>query len=71
MVQILEGEDAIAKNRVLMGATDARRAEAGTIHGDFARGITANSVHGSDSAASARAEIAFVFATEEICERAR
>jgi len=69
MVQTLEGEDAIAKNRQLMGVTNPRDAEAGTIRADFGLNATANSVHGSDSAASARAEIAFFFAPEEICER--
>ncbi len=71
MVQVLEGENAVARNRELMGATDPRQALAGSIRADFARSVTENSVHGSDSAASAQAEIAFFFAPEEICERTR
>ena len=58
MVQVLEGEDAIQKNRDLMGATDPKKAETGTIRADFAQSIDANAVHGSDSAASAAVEIA-------------
>lgn len=70
MVQVLEGEDAIAKNRQLMGATNPQEAEAGTIRADFAQSIDANAVHGSDSPASAEREIAYFFAASEICERA-
>jgi len=70
MVQVLEGEDAIARNRELMGATDPREAAAGTIRADFAATIDANAVHGSDSAASAAREIAYFFAASEICPRA-
>lgn len=61
MIQALEGENAIAKNRDLMGATDPKKAEAGTIRADFAESIDANAVHGSDSAETARQEIAFFF----------
>jgi len=68
-VQVLEGEDAVAKNRELMGATDPREAEAGTIRADFAESIDANAVHGSDSPRSAAREIAYFFAASEICDR--
>ena len=61
MVQALEGEGAILKNRDLMGATDPKKAAKGTIRADFADSIDANAVHGSDAAATARAEIAFFF----------
>ena len=70
VVQVLEGENAIAKNRELMGATNPKEAEAGTIRADFAESIDANAVHGSDSPASAEREIAYFFAASEICERA-
>lgn len=69
VVQVLEGEDAIAKNRELMGATNPQEAEAGTIRADFAQSIDANAVHGSDSPASAEREIAYFFAASEICPR--
>ncbi len=69
-VQVLEGEGAIAKNRELMGATNPKEAEPGTIRADFAESIDANAVHGSDSSESAAREIAFFFATSELCERA-
>ena len=69
-VQVLEGQGAIAKSRELMGATNPKEAEAGTIRADFAESIDANAVHGSDSEASAAREIAFFFATSELCERA-
>ena len=69
MVQVLEGENAIARNRELMGATDPRKAEKGTIRADFADSIDANAVHGSDSAETARGEIAFFFPAIEICSR--
>ena len=69
VVQVLEGEDAIAKNRELMGATNPQEAAAGTIRADFAASIDANAVHGSDSPASAAREIAYFFAASEICER--
>ncbi len=61
MIQCLEGENAILKNRELMGATDPKKAEAGTIRADFADSIDANAVHGSDAAETAAAEIAFFF----------
>jgi len=63
MIQALEGEDAIAKNRELMGATDPKKAAPGTIRADFAESIDANAVHGSDAAATAAAEIAYFFPT--------
>ncbi|MCD8520898.1 MAG: nucleoside-diphosphate kinase [Saccharospirillaceae bacterium] len=69
VVQVLEGENAIAKNRELMGATNPKEAAAGTIRADFAESIDANAVHGSDSAASAEREIAYFFAQDEICSR--
>ena len=67
VVQVLEGENAIAKNREVMGATDPAKADAGTIRKDFAESIEANSVHGSDSPENAAQEIAFFFADIEIC----
>jgi nucleoside-diphosphate kinase len=70
VVQVLEGSDAIAQNRALMGATNPQQAEAGTIRADFAESIDANAVHGSDSPASAEREIAYFFATSELCPRA-
>src|SRR5882762_5434384 len=69
MVQVLEGEDAIARNRELMGATDPKKAEKGTIRADFAESIDANAVHGSDGPESARTEIAYFFAASEIFSR--
>ena len=69
VVQVLEGEGAIAKNRELMGATNTQEADAGTIRADFAQSIDANAVHGSDSAESAAREIDYFFAAEEICPR--
>ena len=68
-IQVLEGEGAMAKNRELMGATDPKKAEPGTIRADFAESIDANAVHGSDSAENAAIEIAYFFATTEICPR--
>ncbi|MEM6485385.1 MAG: nucleoside-diphosphate kinase [Pseudomonadota bacterium] len=68
-VQVLEGENAIALNRELMGATNPQEADAGTIRADFAESIDANAVHGSDSATSAEREIAYFFASSEICSR--
>jgi nucleoside-diphosphate kinase len=65
--QVLEGENAVALNREVMGATDPKKAAAGTIRKDFAEDIEANSVHGSDSAETAAAEIAFFFAGIELC----
>ena len=61
MVQALEGENAVAKNRELMGATDPKKAEPGTIRADFAESIDANAVHGSDGEETAKGEIAFFF----------
>ncbi len=61
MVQVLEGENAIAKNRELMGATDPKKADKGTIRADFADSIDANAVHGSDGPATAAVEIAYFF----------
>ena len=61
MIQVLEGEDAIAKNRDLMGATDPKKAAPGTIRADFAASIDANAVHGSDGPDTAKVEIAFFF----------
>ena len=69
VVQVLEGEDAIVRNRELMGATNPAEAAAGTIRADFAESIDANAVHGSDSPTSAEREISFFFSAEEICER--
>jgi nucleoside-diphosphate kinase len=68
VVQVLEGEGAIAKNRDIMGATNPANAAAGTIRKDFAESIEANSVHGSDSTETAAQEIAFFFSEMEICE---
>jgi nucleoside-diphosphate kinase len=67
VVQVLEGDGAVAKNREVMGATDPAKADAGTIRKDFAESIEANSVHGSDSPENAAQEIAFFFAGIEIC----
>ncbi|QTD44434.1 nucleoside-diphosphate kinase [Ottowia testudinis] len=61
MIQVLEGEGAIAKNRELMGATDPKKADKGTIRADFADSIDANAVHGSDAPETAAAEVAFFF----------
>ena len=69
MIQVLKGENAVAKNRDLMGATNPAEAAAGTIRADFAESIDANAVHGSDAPASAEREIAYFFDAEEICER--
>jgi len=71
MVQILEGEDAIAKNREVMGATNPKEAAAGTIRADFAESIDENAVHGSDGPDTAKAEMAFFFSDDEICPRLR
>lgn len=67
LVQVLEGENAVTLNRSLMGATNPQEAEPGTIRADFAESIDANAVHGSDSLQSAEREIAYFFASEEIC----
>ncbi len=69
MIQVLEGEDAIAKNRELMGATDPKKAVAGTIRADFARSIDANAVHGSDGPDTARTEIAYFFPASQVYAR--
>ncbi|MDO5686341.1 MAG: nucleoside-diphosphate kinase [Neisseria sp.] len=69
VVQVLEGENAVAKNRELMGATNPKEAAAGTIRADFAESIDANAVHGSDSLENAAIEIAYFFASTEICPR--
>ena len=66
VVQVLEGENAVARNREVMGATDPKKAAKGTIRADFAESIEANSVHGSDSAENARIEIAYFFSAIEI-----
>lgn len=67
LVQVLEGENAILKNRELMGATNPKEAAPGTIRADFADSIDKNAVHGSDSSETAKQEIAFFFKPEEIC----
>ena len=69
MVQVLEGENAIAKNRELMGATDPKKADKGTIRADFADSIDANAVHGSDGPETARMEIAYFFPALNIYSR--
>ncbi|MCJ7838848.1 MAG: nucleoside-diphosphate kinase [Burkholderiales bacterium] len=69
MVQVLEGEDAIAKNRELMGATDPKKADKGTIRADFADSIDANAVHGSDAVETAQVEIAYFFPTLNVYSR--
>lgn len=69
VVQVLEGENAVALNRDLMGATNPQEADAGTIRADFAETIDANAVHGSDSTTSAEREVAYFFGEGEICPR--
>lgn len=69
VVQVLEGDNAIAKNRELMGATDPKKADPGTIRADFASSIDANAVHGSDAPESAQREVAYFFSDDEICPR--
>ncbi|MDA0979403.1 MAG: nucleoside-diphosphate kinase [Proteobacteria bacterium] len=69
IVQVLEGEDAIALNRKLMGATNPKEADPGTIRADFAESIDANAVHGSDSPESARREIDYFFSADQLCDR--
>ena len=71
MVQVLEGEDAIAKNRELMGATNPAEAAAGTIRADFATTVDENAVHGSDAPETAEQEIAFFFGEDGVCDRTR
>ena len=69
VIQVLEGDSAIQKNRDLMGATDPKKAEKGTIRADFADSIDANAAHGSDSAENAALEIAYFFASFDLCPR--
>lgn len=69
LIQVLKGENAVAKNRDIMGATNPKEAAPGTIRADFADSIDANAVHGSDSAENAATEIAFFFEPSDICER--
>ena len=71
VVQVLEGENAVARNRELMGATDPKKADKGTIRADFASSIEENVVHGSDSVENAKAEIAYFFAAADLSPRAR
>lgn len=71
MVQVLEGEGAIARNREVMGATDPAKAAPGTIRADFATNVEQNAVHGSDGPETAATEVAFFFRPEEICARTR
>lgn len=71
MVQVLEGENAIAKNREVMGATNPAEAAAGTIRADFAKTVQENAVHGSDAIETAATEIAFFFSADEICSASR
>jgi nucleoside-diphosphate kinase len=71
MMQVLEGENAVLKNRELMGATNPAEAAPGTIRADFADSIDENAVHGSDAIETAREEIAFFFSDDEICSRTR
>ena len=69
MVQVLEGENAVQRNRDIMGATNPENALAGTLRADFADSFTANAVHGSDAVESAQREIAYFFDESEICPR--
>ena len=69
MVQVLEGDNAVAKNRDIMGATDPKKAAPGTIRADLAESIEQNVVHGSDSAENAAREVAYFFAETELCPR--
>lgn len=71
MVQVLEGDNAIARNREIMGATNPREAAAGTIRADFASSVQENAVHGSDGPDTAKTEIEFFFTDEELCPRTR
>ncbi|HEY9202650.1 MAG TPA: nucleoside-diphosphate kinase [Gammaproteobacteria bacterium] len=71
MVQVLEGENAIAKNREVMGATNPKDAAPDTIRGKFASSIDENAVHGSDAPETAKVEIAYFFSAEELCDRTR
>lgn len=71
MIQVLEGENAVAKHREIMGATNPANADQGTIRKDFADSVSENAVHGSDSLENAAIEIAYFFATTELCVRTR
>jgi nucleoside-diphosphate kinase len=71
VVQVLEGDNAVLKNRELMGATNPAEADAGTIRADFAESIDENAVHGSDATETAKEEITFFFSDDEICARTR
>ena len=71
LIMVLEGENAVNKNRDIMGATDPKKAAPGTIRADFAETIDENAVHGSDSLENAEAEIAYFFKSEEVCSRTR
>jgi nucleoside-diphosphate kinase len=71
LVMVLEGDNAVLKNRDIMGATDPKKAAPGTIRASFASSIDENAVHGSDSAENAKIEIAFFFKQPEVCERTR
>ncbi len=71
MVQVLEGEDAVSRNREIIGATDPAKADPGTVRADFASEVTENAVHGSDAAETARVEIGFFFEPRTICPRTR
>ena len=71
MIQVLEGENAVNRNRELMGATNPKEADAGTIRADFAQSIDENAVHGSDSTENAKIEIDYFFSEDEICPRTR
>ncbi len=71
VLQVLEGEDAILKNRELMGATNPAEAAAGTIRADFAQSIDQNAVHGSDAPETAKEEITYFFSEDQLCERIR
>lgn len=71
MIQVLEGENAIAKHREIMGATDPKKAAAGTIRADFAASIDENAVHGSDAPDTAKGEVGYFFSALELCPRTR
>lgn len=71
LILVLEGVQAVSKNRDIMGATDPKKAHSGTIRADFASSIDENAVHGSDSAENAKTEISFFFKAEEVCARTR
>ena len=71
MIQVLEGDNAISKNRELMGATNPADAASGSIRADFAGSLQENAVHGSDASETAAVEVAYFFSTEEVCPRTR